>query len=230
MRSVDTFLPQSRAKAELGLGGISDENPRLQTLVANREAAAAWVEQYGGIPVLDRGEVVAKEVPVEDDEVVIRRLFAHEVVEVLYWTPDADITADADGSLTGATLGRFSALPDGGGLRLFAPPDGWPRMNRKGGIYVRITSGISESHPSVPLIRQAGVLATRFFFNGAKLLEPNAGMLALLRPLRQLSGFDHDAPDASSWQGWDAAARDGEGVRLTFGGSGITFGGVRIGY
>ena len=181
---------------------------------------------YLGLPVLDRSEVAYRRAPAADEPLVVRRPLMREFQEVRYWTPDADTNGEPDGTLAADAIGRTPRIPGGAGRYAFPPTGGWPALAAAGGVYVRFLVGFSEAHPHADLLRDAGVAYIRAVLNGAKLLEPNAAMLALLRPLRDsLNGEELVGPG-----GWDDAVPYEPDDVLTFGGTPVTVGGRRIGF
>ena len=218
MRSIDNFVGNQRLRTELR---IPDSATGLdQALTAIRNSAASFVHSQTGIPILDEDRYVVKARPASDGSLIVKRWFGRVFLGVRYWTPDADPNANPDGELDSHGVGEIGVLPDDAGLLIRPPAGGWPAMADDARVYVRITEGIPEDHQNTPILRQAGIMAARYFFNGAKFLERDSGMIRVLRAVRPLTRRMDDPayPDM------------GEGTVLTYGGSGVTLGGVRMAY
>ena len=144
---------------------------------------------------------------------------------VAYWTPGSDRNGEPDGTLGAAALGRTPLIPDGAGLYVFPPVGGWPAMDSAAGVYVRLTSGMPEDDPHSGLVRQAGIVAVRQFFNGAREIRRTDALAVLLDPVKDiLDGRELNIA------GWDKSVPDVSGVMLTYGGEPLTLGGERVTY
>ena len=223
MQSLDTFLPMARMRDALDIpSGVDTEDALLQ---GYRGAAESWLSQYVGFPIVDRYEAVFKPAARDTDRVLVRRPTVRRVVNVRFWVADDEYVAP-DTVLEGNALPRYAPLGEDGGVTVFAPAGGWPEMVSDAGLWVTLTCGLPEADGRAEVAREAALA----FIQRRRLATPireNDAMYALADTLRDSSaGRAGNFPD-----GWDAwAADDGTGATLTYGGEGVTLGGVRVGF
>lgn len=227
MRTADTFLPVARLREEMRIPeGVTQADSILQS---HRASAIAWIEAHTRQPILDRYEAVFRaQVPSGQQRLeAVRRPHIRSLQAIRYWETGGESEAP-DGALTGSALPRSVPLPDDTGLTIFAPPAGWPQMVAAAGIWIVVESGMAEAHRFAEAVRAAGIAFVRHRWNGLREVRPTDAMVALLAPVRDwTNGMDSFCyPD-----GWEPATPDdGNGVRLTYGAQGITFGGQRLRY
>lgn len=228
MRSADTFLPLARLRAELRIpSGVSAADPLLQ---GHRDEALSFIESRARLPMLDRFRAVFRPRPPTGQQRpdAVRLPFVRSLQAIRYWETGSE-SDPPDGSLTGAALPRSVPLPDDSGLTVFAPANGWPQMVAAAGMWIVVRVGLPESHRFAGVVRSAGIAFCRHRFNGMREFKAREAAALLLEPVRNrtngMDAFD-DYPT-----GYEAATPDdGDGVRLTYGGAGITFGGQRLRY
>ena len=224
MQSPDTFLPLTRMRDELRVpAGVSEGDNRL---LAHRDGAIAWIENYTGQPVIDRSEAVFRPCPPVGQGRIeaVRRPHIRSVEAIRYWETGGESEAP-DGALTDDDIPRYVSLPDDAGVTIFAPSNGWPQMVADAGVWIVLKAGIAETHRFASTVRDAGIAYIRHQWNGAREVRPTDAFVSLLRPVRDFAeGLPQFFPD--TWEG--AVPDDGTGVRLTYGGAGLTYGGVGL--
>ena len=222
MRSADTFLPVARIRHALRIPTSVEDATLDANIMSARESAISWCESYANIPVIDRMEAVHI-ADVSGKGVRINRPYVGRLAAIRYWSVGATDATGPDASLS--PLPRNYASDSG--VTVVFPDGGFPAHATDAGVWFVVESGVAESHAVAGLLREAAIVATRHFYNGAREIRDKDAMNRLLVPIWDNVGGRDRTPNGAPW---DDFVPTEDGTELTWGGNALEFAGVRMVY
>ena len=184
------ILSLTRAKTELRIeDGIVEHNVLLEDQIS---AAVSWVAAYLSAPLIQTREAWPARIPYADAErpVYVSASHIQRVFRARYWTPDAPVRDDPDGTILMAALGRTVQLSKTL-WEVWPPADGWPERERGTDLYADV---VRELHPLPGGIVAACVAVVRSIYDGVADIRPTSALRALLDPYRDYIGGDVGYP------------------------------------
>ena len=175
---VSSLFSVSTMRKEFRLQDVF--NDEVDSVILSKfQAAASWVAQESGVPVIDVPKTISVLRPsLSKYPITINDTYVKEVTEVKYWTEAGFLYAAPDGTyVPGRLLSRELDK-----AYLWPGATGWPTDALTSSVLeITYTRGVASVNAG---LRGAIVLLAYDLFNGAPEIKPTAAVNALINPNR----------------------------------------------
>ena len=175
--SVDNIFSESIRRHEFRVEDVANQSVD-EVILGNFEAAAAWVGQECGVPVLNETKELRCHSPGASEPLTLFDTYVQSVERVRYWNAQGHLYEEPNATVTVGRLVTKSTRPS----LLWPGADGWPSSILSGSwLEVSYTRGVTV----VPRgLRGAIILVAYDLFLGKEEIKPTASVYALIGPYR----------------------------------------------